>query len=139
MVLIRILVGIVFGVNHVHSDETVLLIADMLSKGYDTNSIAKEVFGENYSKSNLDYIGRIRRRELRADLTKSFSWDERKNTRRTVSDETIKTICKKFEQGLTNKEIALEVFGEWNSTRWNYLIKLRNRKSRTDITKNYNW
>ena len=129
----------VFGVNHIHSDEIVLLIADRLSKGYDTNSIAKDIFGQNYSKSNLDYIGRIRRRELRVDLTKDFSWDERKNTRRTVSDETIKIICKKFEQGLTNKEIAFEVFGEWNSTRWNYLIKLRNRKSRTDITKNYNW
>lgn len=129
----------VFGVNYIHNDDLVISIAKLLSDGEETNSIAEKVFGEEYSKSNLDYIGRIRRREIRSDLTKDYIWDERKNSRRQISDEVIKNICEKFEMGLSNKEISLEVFGEWNSTRWNYLIKLRNRKSRTNITKNYNW
>lgn len=129
----------VFGVNHIHNDDLVISIAKLLSDGEETNLIAEKVFGEKYSKSNLDYIGRIRRRELRSDLAKDYVWDKRKNSRRQISDGVIKNICEKFEMGLSNKEISLEIFGEWNSTRWNYLIKLRNRKSRTNITKNYNW
>ena len=129
----------VFGVNYIHSDDLVISIAKLLSDGEETNSIAEKVFGKEYSRANLDYIGRIRRREIRSNLTKDYVWDERKNSRRQISDEVIRTICEKMEAGLSNKEIALEVFGEWNSTRWNYLIKIRNRRARTDITKNYNW
>lgn len=128
----------VFGVNAIHSKKDVLLIAEYLSKGLDTNLIAKKVFGSD-DKIFLDYIGRIRRREIRTDLTSSFEWSSRLNARRTIDDETIREICSLIEKGLSNKEISLIVFKEWNKQKVNYLTKIRKRKIRKDISINYDW
>lgn len=128
----------VFGVNSTHSKEDVLLIAEYLSKGLDSNLIAKKVFGSD-DKVFLDYIGRIRRREIRTDLISDFDWDCRLNTRRTIDDQTVRKICSLIEKGLSNKEISLIVFKEWNKQKVNYLTKIRKRKIRKDISINYDW
>lgn len=128
----------VFGVNLVHEDKKVLLIAELLEKGVETSVIALEVFGSE-DKTHLHYIGRIRRRELRQDLTSTFSWDERLNSRRRISDEVIQEISLLIEKGLSNKDISLRVFGDWDKNRVNYLTKIRKREIRKDITINYDW
>lgn len=127
-----------FGVNTTHTDETVLKIAELLEKGLDSNSIAIEVFQDS-QKVFLDYISRIRRKELRQDLLKDFMWDKRLNSRRQISDQMIEDICVMIQRGYNNKEISLKVFGDWNKNRVNYLTKIRKRKARKDITKKYDW
>lgn len=128
-----------FGIHVNYTEKEVLDIARLLSNGIsDTIAISHKVFGDR-EKGHLDYIGRIRRREIRLDLISSFNWDSNLNYCQKIPDKTIIEICKMFAEGKSNKEIALKIFGQWSSTQWNYLIKLRNRKTRTKITKNYKW
>lgn len=127
-----------FGIHTTYSNSIVYQIAHLLEYGFNSNDIAKIVFGID-SKEYLDYIGRIRRKEIRRDLLVHFNYNTGPQRRKNIPDDTIHEICRLLERGLSNKAISLKIFGDWNSTRWNYLIKLRNRKARKDITKNYDW
>lgn len=127
-----------FGVNQVYSDEIIHKICSLLEQNIPTSTIALTVFSEN-TRQRQDYIGSVRRREKRVDISKDYKWDMRINEKRTISDETIHEICLLIQKGFSNKEISMKIFGDWNKKRVNYLTGIRKRRYRKDIVKKYDW
>ena len=119
-------------------------ICQLLSDGLNYKQILAEI-GIEITPNNMDMIGNIYRRIAWTHISKDYTFPDHDNRFRVNSKDRIELICRCIESGMTNREVyeyihqkPLKISKE---TKQDYeLIRLiRNKRSFTDISSNYNF